>query len=202
MDDPISARYVWDPETLTEAWAAYRRDLLRPVFRYLLMLMAGLAVLGYLSVPIVVILDFRNPPEHRRNAVVAFVVISLIWGWLLSGLWTNRFLRWNARKAFRSLPGGVQVIEWSIGPDDLNNRAANSSTTLLWTAFHKVVEDRKGFLLFHSAQSFHFIPSHAFTSELEMKRFASLARGRVAKYLVLGDCQFPAKPEPVGLDEL
>jgi hypothetical protein len=31
---------------------------------------------------------------------------------------------------------------------------------------------------------------------------ANLARARVANYVVLGECRFPAKPEPIGLDEL
>jgi hypothetical protein len=67
--------------------------------------------------------------------------------------------------------------------------------------FVKVVEAPKGFLLYHSIQLFNWIPGHAFASAQELRRFADLARAKVPHYVVLGECQFPAKPEPIGLQE-
>ena len=66
----------------------------------------------------------------------------------------------------------------------------------------KVVEASSGFLLYQTDQSFRIIPGRAFASAQAIRRFADLARAKVPNYVVLGECQFPAKPEPIGLDEL
>ena len=203
MDEPISARYVWDPEAFAEALATHQRHSVRPVFRYLLL---GLLMLVYgfpsIGIPVWLIVDSRNQPETRRNAAIALVVVVALWAWFIDLVRKKRVLRWRARRAFRSLPGGPQQVEWSLGPVELSNRTTNSASTFLWTAFLKVVEDRKGFMLYQSGSFFNWIPGHAFASEAELRRFANLARSRVPNYIVLNECQFPAKPEPIGLDEL
>jgi hypothetical protein len=202
MDEPITARFEWNADAMTEAMAAHRRHSLRPVVRALLILFLGLYVVGTVGIPLWLVVDSRISPETRRNAFVAFAVVSLAWVWLIGGIYNNRFLRWKARRVFRSIPGGPQFVEWSIGPDQLSNRTTNSASTLLWPLYVKVVEDRNGFMLYQSVQLFNWIPGHAFASEGELRRFADLARARVANYVVVGECRFIGKPQPLGFEEL
>jgi YcxB-like protein len=202
MDDPITARYVWDVEAMTEALAAHRNHSIRPVFRHLLVLLILFYVFLSIGIPIWMIVDSRSLPEARRNATIALVVALVAWGWLISGARSNRFLRWRARKVFRSKPGGSEFVEWSIGPDQLTNRTNNSASTILWPLFMKVVETPKGFVLYQSIQFFNWIPAHAFASDEAVRRFAELARAKVPQYVVVGECQYVGKPEPIANDEL
>jgi hypothetical protein len=204
MDEPISARYVWGAEAMTEGLAVHQRQSLRPFLRYLGIGVGLFVVFLSLLIPIWMIVDsrVRSMPEFRRNAAIALVVLVVIWGWLIEGIWNHRFLRWNARRAFRSNPNAAGLVEWSFGPDQISNRTALSSSTIVWPVFVKVVEAPQGISLYQSMQFFHWIPAHAFASGQELRRFADLARDKVPHYVVLGECQFPAKPEPIGLQEL
>jgi hypothetical protein len=201
MDELISARYLWDVEAMTEALATHMRHSLRPIFRFLLILLMLFYAFLSLGIPTWIIVDSRSQPETRRNAAIALIVFLALWAWFIDVFRNKRGLRWRARLAFQSLPGGPQQVEWSLGPAELSNRTWNSATTFHWTAFLKVVESRNGFMLYQSAQFFNWIPGHAFASEFELRRFANLARARVPNYVVLGECQFPAKPEPIVVDE-
>jgi hypothetical protein len=201
MDDPISARYVWDVEALTQALAAHGRSQLRTPFRYLAYLMTAFAVSASIMIPLWLITETRLP-ESRTGACVALVVILIAWAFIFRSSQTNQLLRWQARWIFRSMPTKSQVIEWSFGPVESFARTENSSSSILWPLFIKVVEDREGFLMYQSVQLFQWVPGHAFASEAELKRFIELVRSRVANYVVRGECQFPAKPEPVGRDEI
>ena len=202
MDEPISARYVWDVEAMTEALAAYQRQSIRPFIRLLSWLLMLCLLFASVFFTTWMMLDSRNPPEIKRNGAIALVVELAVWSWFLDGVRNKRFLRWQARRVFRSKPVGSDLVEWSIGPEEVSSRTQHSASTILWPLFIKVVETPGGFLLFQSIQLFNWIPGHAFASTDALRRFAELARSRVANYVVLGPCHFPAKPEPIGLDEL
>jgi hypothetical protein len=201
MQGPIDARYVWDVEVMTDGLAAHRRHVTWSGHRYLNML-AGLLLILSIGGLVSMVLVLGMPPEKLESAAIVLLLGILVWGWLISGQRNNRFLRWQARKVFRSVPGGSESVEWSFGPDEIAMQTTKSASTLLWPVFIKVVEAPKGFLLYHNSQLFNWIPGHAFSSEGELRRFADLARARVPHYVVLGECRFPAKPEPLGLDEL
>lgn len=202
MDEPISARYVWDADGLTDAWHAHQCHAIRPIVRYPIYLFMLLLIVATLGIPVWLIVDRRSIPEIQRSGAIAFVILAGIWIWYLTGVRNKRFLKWRARKAFRSRPTSSDLVEWSIGPDELHNRTANAASTILWPLFIKVVESPKGFLLYQSLQFFNWLPGHAFASERELRRFADLARTKVPKYVVVGECRFPSKPEPIGQDEL
>jgi hypothetical protein len=202
MDELISARYFWDVEAMTEALAAHQRHTLRPIFRYLLIFLALLYVFFSIGLPIWVIVDSRSSPETRRTAAIVLVVAVVFWGWLIHAIRSNQFLRWQARWVFRSKPGRPDFIEWSIGPDQLSNRTTYSASTILWPQFFKVVEAPKGFMLYQNRQFFNWIPGHAFASAGAVRRFAEVARAKVPQYVMVGECQYVGKPEPIATDEL
>lgn len=201
MNDPISARYIWDAEAMTEALAAHQRQSLRPVFRYLLILLMLISLFATIGLPLLIIGVHGFSPDDRRNAIIALFIFDPLWAGLILGIRKRWFLRWHARRVFRSIASGGQSAEWSIGPDEVSIRTDLSASTLLWPYFIKVVETPKGFMLYQNIQLFHWIPGHAFVSAGELRRFADLARGRVANYVVAGECLFPVKPEPTGRDE-
>ncbi len=201
MDDPISVRYAWNIEILIEAWAAHQRSASSRVGRFVRYLgMLFYLVLSF-GIPSWLLFDHRSPPETRRNAFLALIFVTVLWASLVVLIRKKSFLRWRAQRVFRSEASDSEVVEWSFGSTEISNRTDNAASTILWPLFVKAVEDRRGFLLYASIQLFHWIPAFGFASEGEMKRFAALARSRVANYIVVGECQFPAKPDPVGLED-
>ncbi len=201
MNDPISARYVWDAEAMTEALAAHLRQTLRPVFRYLLILLMLIYLFGTIGLPLLIIGGPGSSPDSRRNAIVALFIFVPLWAGLILAIRRRWLLRLHAWRVFRSTGRESQAAEWSIGPDELTSRTDLSASIILWPYFIKVVETPKGFMLYQNVQLFHWIPGHAFVSAAELRRFADLARSRVANYVVAGECLFPIKPEPTGRDE-
>ncbi len=202
MDEPISARYVWDAGAMTEALAAHQRQPLPRrwiVFRvvYLLAFFVVLIVL-----PASLAVDSTSPPESRRNAVLVLIMACSFLSWFVIVVRNKRYLGYKVRKAFRSLPNQAEFVEWTVAPGQISTRTSLRASTILWPLFIKVVEAPKGFLLYQNMQVFNWIPGHAFASAAELARFAELARAKVPNYVVLGECRFPVKPEPVGLDEL
>ena len=79
MDEPISRRYLWDAEAMTEALAAHQRHTLRPVFRLILFLLMLFYVFLSVGIPIWLIVDSRSAPETRRNAAIALGVAAFLW---------------------------------------------------------------------------------------------------------------------------
>jgi hypothetical protein len=199
--EPISARYEWNSDEMAEALASHQRASVRPFFRALIYLLLLLYLLISFAIPLGMVLRGENPPETRRNGIIALVAVGLIWAWAYHAVRTRKLLRWQARRVFRSKRGGAEWVEWSITPEDLSNRTALSASTILWPMFVRVVEAPKGFMLYQSIQLFNWIPAHAFASESEMRRFAELARGRVEDFKVLGSCQYPGKPDAPAPDE-
>ncbi len=200
MVEPITARYLWDSDEMAEALAAHQRQSLRPSFRFLLNALILLAIVASLGIPASIFAFPLTSPEIRRNSVIALIVIGAAWVWVITGVRSKRFLKGAAQRIFRSTPGGSEFVEWSIGPDHLSNRSELTASTILWRRFVKVVESPAGFMLYQSVQMFNWIPGHAFASENELRRFAGMARERVAKYVLSGKCQHVGKPEPIDPD--
>jgi hypothetical protein len=202
MDDPITARYEWGPPAMAEALVAHQRHSLRPIFRGIVWFVILIYFAGSIGIPLLILAAPSLPPEIKRNAVIVLAVAILIWSFLLWANRTKAFFKWRARRAFRSLPGGPRVVEWSFGPQLISNRTQLSASTLLWPLFLKVVESPSGFLLYQQKNFFNWIPANAFVSESEMKRFAELARGHVPLYIVVSPCRFAGKPASDGFEEI
>lgn len=202
MDDPISARYEWNAEGLVDALDVHRRLAGGTVGR--LILRAFLAIFAVVTIvmPLGVVLASGGFEAKRGLLTVWAVVFGYCWGVFYLALWSKAIKRRQARRAFRDLPDGDRFVAWTFDEHQIANRTALSTSTFLWPVFIKAVESPKGFMLYQSRNFFRWIPAHGFASEGELHRFADLVRTKVPNYVVLGECQFPAKPEPIGLDEL
>jgi hypothetical protein len=203
MEDAISARYQWNPDAMSAALAAHQKLAIRPVFRVILGVLLLMYLLLTVGLPLSMIASPTSSPVVRRNAGFTLVVALLAWGFAIHGVRTRRFLKWRSRRIFRTMAGGGKTfVDWSLGPDQVTVRTGLSAATFFWPAFVKVVETREGFLFYHQASLFNWIPGHAFASEAELKRFIELARARATRYIVLAESQYLGKPDPTGLDEI
>ena len=201
MDDPISARYLWDANEMTEAWYAHNRSsVMRPISR----LMFRFVNLVYLAIPLGILIFLAIRPDipdlTRRNCINLLVIFILLWCWSFF-VQKRSFMRWRARRALRSVPQGAQVVTWSINTNELTNHTSVTSTTLMWPVFLKAVETPKGFLLYRSDKFYHWIPTSGFVSETEMVRFAEVARSQVADYRVWSTGHFVGKPAASLIDD-
>jgi YcxB-like protein len=202
MDEPISARYEWNAEGYVDAFEAHRKQAAGTVGRFLLRALLVIFALVTVGLPLAVVLTGGNWDTKWVGLVVWAVVFGYFWLMFYLAFWSKALKLRTARKTFRNLPPDALFVEWTFTEDQLANRTALSASTYLWPVFLKAVESPKGFLIYQNTNFFNWIPGHGFASAAEVRRFADLARSKVPNYVVLGECQFPAKPEPIGLDEL
>jgi hypothetical protein len=202
MDEPISARYEWNAEGYVDAFEAHRKQAGRSVGRFLFRALLVVFALVTVGLPMAVVLTNGDWASKRGVLVVWAVLFGYLWVMIYVALWSKAVKLRGARKTFGNLPPEALVVEWTFAEDQLANRTALSASTYLWPLFLKAVESPKGFLIYQNTNFFNWIPGHGFSSAAEVRRFAELARARIPNYVVLGECQFPAKPEPIGLQEL
>jgi YcxB-like protein len=202
MDEPISVRYEWNAEGYVDASEAHRKQARGSVGRFLFRALLVLFAVVTVGLPLAVVLTAGNWESKRAGLVVWAVVFGYIWGVFYLALWSKAIKLRGARKTFQNLPPEALFVEWTFAEDQLANRTALSSSTYLWPVFLKAVESPKGFLIYQNTNFFNWIPGHGFSSAADVRRFAELARAKIPHYVVLGECQFPAKPKPIGLDEL
>jgi hypothetical protein len=197
MDEPISARRIVTEDDYIAASEAHLRHRSTPITRLGQRFFFGLLILLSLTFPIVMFGD--EPRDKKLEALVPMTAtIAGLWG---AWFWKTRGWRVGIRRNVRAIPEDQRRTEWTFDQDQFVSRNAASSVQTRWSVFKEAVEAPVGFLLYQSAETFSLTPAHAFTSEAELKRFAELARSKIPNYVVLGECQFPAKPEPVGLDD-
>ena len=198
MIDSISARYVLTENDLIAAARTHNRMTMTPYrqFARWLCLMILLSV-SFVALPVVLLWD--NSPSKRASLVPIFALV--IFGWFI--VWIG-LIGWkiDVRQSLRKIPHVERAMEWTIDDQWLSYKTSLTEIRMRWEQIKKFVETPSGFLIYHSRDFFKPLPNHAFTTTESINQFADLARLKVPNYVVLGLCQFPAKPEPIGLDEL
>jgi hypothetical protein len=202
MDDPISARYEWNAEGLFDALESHRRQLRTTSDRLILGVILFLLALIFAATIWAVLWRPGQWAMKGRFLVGVVVVIGTILAVLYGTFLSKAPRRRAARKAFQHLPAGNRFVEWWFDESQLSNQTELTASTFLWPVFIKVVESPKGFMLYQNLTFFNWVPAHGFASPEAVRQFAALARSRVANYVVLSECRFPSKPEPIGVDEL
>jgi hypothetical protein len=92
------------------------------------------------------------------------------------------FLKWRVRRRFAKRPDAGAETEWRFTPEVVLLATSSSRSERLWNNFIKLVESPSGVLLYPNPTMFHWIPRHAFASDLEYARFLQLAESRIANY--------------------
>ncbi len=202
MDELITARYRLTVLDYVEVCVANHPYLWRssPILKF-----AGLFFGGLLLLAIVGLFVYRGGAAMDPIAFLTDLTILLMFLGALAYLFHPRNLlnRLWYRHNFRSIPEGLRSIEWGFDRETLWARTPLVEGNYRWELFPTIVETPKC-LLFYSGQRrlTLWLPSHGFSSPGMLRTFTDLAGSRIPHYVVLGACIFPAKPEPVGLDEL
>ncbi len=201
MDDLITARYHITLGDFVKLCAAHQRY----IWRRSPIILAGRVFLGLLVLALLTGWIVR----HGNHAFDPGLLVELWWLPVLILLLTYLFHPKNflnsihyAQK-FRTIAEASRSIEWGFGPDLLWMRTGLAESTCRWELFDTLVETPECFLFYLPGRHLVlWLPSRGFSSPGMLRSFTDLARTRVPNYVVLGECRFPAKPEPVGLDEL
>ncbi len=106
------------------------------------------------------------------------------------------------RHHYRALPEATRSIEWGFEPEQLWSRTELAESVFRWELFQTIVETPKCFLFYQGQHLLLWLPARAFSSPGMLRMFTDLTRAKVPNYVVLGECRFPAKPEPVAFEEL
>jgi YcxB-like protein len=199
MDEMITARYTMTESDYVEVCVAKHRYSLRgPIAGFARIFCIGLPVLG------VVAITMGLPPGADPESVLpGLVVLMLLSAGMAYLFHPKNFLNvlWY-RHHWRMLPEATRSIEWGFEPEQLWARNELAESVIRWELFQTIVETPKCFLFFQGKHLLLWLPSHGFSSPGMLRTFTELARTKVPNYVVVGECQFPAKPESVGLDEL
>ncbi len=198
MEEPIQAKGIVTEDDYIASFDVHLRHSTSPILRFSQKFYFGLLILMTLTIPMVIFGD-RTRAEKLEALLPMTGITSVLWGiWF----WSTRRWRVNLRKSIRAIPEELRWTEWTLGDEFFESRHAGATVQQRWSMFSKVVEAPVGFLVYDNPQTFSLLPAHAFASAEAVRQFAELARSRVSNYVVLGECRFPDKPKPVGLEEL
>ena len=204
MDDLITARYQITLGDFVELCVAHQRFLRRksPILRFG-QVFFGLIALLFLFTMVIVVRPGRgavDPSEVFRELWwLPIVVISVLYLFHPK----NVLNRIQYAQKFKTIAEASRSIEWGFGPEGLWSKTGLAESTYRWELFETLAESPECFLFYLPGRHLIlWLPAHGFSSPGMLRSFTDLARIRVPHYVVLGECRFPAKPEPVGLDEL
>lgn len=165
---PIVARYRWTAEELINGYAAHQQHIRRRGFRLAMIVLYALLVLSGIAW----LLSAVGPTPSILASIAIF-------GFYL--YFANRTVwKWRVRRQFRKRPDAGDDIEWRFTPDVIYGASSSSRSELMWSNFSKMVQAPFGVLLYPNPTIFHWIPRHAFESDLEYARFLQLAEARIA----------------------
>ncbi len=165
-ETPIVARYRWTADELTRGYEAHQEQQWRRGFRLALIVLPGaLAGLTWLA---------------AGASLPVFVGLGCAVGLYLA-FYDRTFLKWRVRRQFRKRTDAGDDTEWRFTPDVIYQATSSSRTEQLWNTYSKMVESPSGVLLYPNPTMFHWIPRHAFASDLEYARFLQLAESRIER---------------------
>ena len=90
--------------------------------------------------------------------------------------------RWGVRRQFALRPDRDCEVEWTINANEITVQTPQSRSTSTWQTIMKIVATPEGFVIYKGPRMFQWLPRHAFNSDADYERFASLARERVATF--------------------
>ncbi len=158
-------------------------------------LLAAVAALGLVLLP-------RKMPMGSKCLVLlaTAAIVAYATTYLLGVVDVIQWARY--RKHIRTVADQSRSVEWGYDHERLWFHSKLIEAAYRWAFFKAIVEAPRCFLLYQGNELVVWLPLRGFASAEAIRQFTDLARARVPNYVVLGECHFPAKPEPIGLDEL
>jgi hypothetical protein len=167
MENPVTIRFRWTTDELSQAYRYHFRHVCRPAFRRALhgifaaMLVGG--VLGCL----------------QETGVRLAIPLGLICGGIYWFAVRPFERRWAIRRQFARRPDKDDEIEWQIAPEGIRTNSTNTRSESRWEAFSKVVLTARGFIFYRNDQILHWLPRHAFAGDAEFGKVAELVKAKV-----------------------
>jgi hypothetical protein len=200
MIEPLSTRYSLTDADFFEASVAHQRYRLRsPIVNFGRIFFIALLVITLASFWLRRGWQMMESGDLVRLLVAILLLVgALVYLFHPSNLFNHLWIRHQIRSISQANRSG----EWGFDPEGIWTRTELLETTLRWELFKTIVESPKCLLCYQGDLLAFWIVAHSFASPEMLRTFTEIARSKVPNYLVLGECQFPTKPEPFGLDEL
>jgi len=162
MNEEIPIRFQWTANELLNGYRWHFRHRFRPLYRYAFWLLIAAFIIGGAYQ---VLLSGSSSGGLPLLAAGLYILFYL------------RLLRpWIIRRQFAKRPDRDSEIEWRISANAIHARGAHSNSEFTWPALAKVVQTPAGFLFYPTAQIFHWLPRHAFSSDMDYERLSLLAQ--------------------------
>lgn len=165
VNAPVVARYLWTADEFMLAYDAHQQHKCRRGFRVALILLCGvLTGLVWLAL---------------GTSPLFFIGLGCAVGLYLT-LFNRSLLRWRIRRQFAKRPDSEAETEWHFTPDSVLVATPSSRSERSWNHFSQMVDSPNGVLLYLNHKMFHWIPHHAFASDVDYTRFLQLAESQIA----------------------
>jgi YcxB-like protein len=169
MKETITVRFRWTAEELIAATRAHLRSHYSLHKRICFWLCGPLMFLGGLSAVI----------SSRPNLMGLFALVVGATLLLFFPLILPRMLR----RQFAQRPDRDSEVEWRINDENLAARGIHGNSEFTWSALSKVVQTKRGFLLYPTPQIFHWLPRHGFSNDTDFENLSQLARQHASKFI-------------------
>lgn len=168
MSDTITASFRW---TADELLTAQRVHLNYSRFgRKLRRARVIIAPLGIAIGAAILVTKGFNP--------LGFFVIIMSVLFLMFPLLARRM----ALKHYASRPDRDRLVSWEFSQDGIVSKTEISSSKMEWRMLSRVLQTKRGFLLYRNEQVFEWVPAHAFRSPGDIDALAEMARARVKRF--------------------
>jgi hypothetical protein len=193
MSDPIHARYLLNDEETAASLVAHQRVANYPLKGIVGHLLFG--VLCLLTLLFVAVLALETQAILREPVLQGlFLTVGMLWLVLILTKPNNFMTRRALRRQIASMTEEERINEFLFSEVEVKASSRLTTSIHRWAAIQRVVETPRGFLFYLNAASFMWLPSIAFSSADDLRRFAELAKSRVSHYVVTGPCQFERSP--------
>ena len=132
---------------------------------FLTLLLAALAILGFIHGPFALGLFFVG------------LCALLLFG--------HHIDLWLARRSLRKWAFRDETVTIDFTDEGFHARSPKQETMLRWSSFTRAVHFRDGFLLFHGPSSFHWIPAASLAGSSGVATLERLLRDKIAEHRIV-----------------
>jgi hypothetical protein len=167
IEKPIRASFQWSGQE----WLLVQRIATRytlGLLRFFWLLMVTIIVVQMIPV------FFRAQPIRFKDLFLIIVVLAAFSS-------APILTRWMTLRRYAEKPDRDMTVVFTITDQSIHSKTDIASTEVSWNAFTRAIRVPKGFLLL-SGRLFHWIPTKAFSSDLEVQQFADLIASKIRQY--------------------
>lgn len=168
MNEEVVVRFKWTVDELLRGHRTHYHHRVRAPFRWAFWVLAAAFIIVGSRL-------LRHPGDVSTGAALLFLGLYIPAVFLL--IRPRKIRRQFARRRDRD-----GEVKWRISADRLHVETKNGTSDFAWAALVKVVQSPDGYLLYPTAQMFHWLPRHGFAGDDDFARIAELAQPRVPEF--------------------